>query len=180
VNAGRAISGSNSQRYRNAVALAVLLLAQTFARADTPNPSQKIDRIVIVKSAREMTLIRDGKPVKIYKVALGTNPLGAKQREGDHKTPEGIYAVDSKIAQSRFHRPLHISYPNAADRERARTMGVSPGGDVEIHGLGAKYGWVGAAHREYDWTDGCVAVTNREIDEIWPIVLVGTPVEIWP
>jgi murein L,D-transpeptidase YafK len=168
------------QRHRSAIALAVLLLAQPFVRADTPNPSRKIDRIVIVKSAHEMTLMRDGKPVKVYKVALGTNPVGAKQRQGDHKTPEGVYAIDSRIAQSHFHRALHISYPNAADRERARKMGVSPGGDVEIHGLGAKYGWVGAAHREYDWTDGCVAVTNQEIDEIWPMVPVGTPVEIRP
>jgi murein L,D-transpeptidase YafK len=155
-------------------------LALPFVRADTPNSSQKIDRIVIVKSAREMTLLRDGKPEKIYKVALGTEPVGAKQRQGDHKTPEGIYTIDSKITQSQFHRALHISYPNAADRERARKMGVSPGGDVEIHALGAKYGWVGAAHRQYDWTDGCAAVTNREIDEIWPLVPVGTPVEIRP
>jgi len=121
-----------------------------------------------------------GKPVKTYKVALGTEPFGPKQRQGDHKTPEGIYSVDAKVAQSEFHRALHLSYPSAADRERARKMGVSPGGDVEIHGLGAKWGWVGAAHQKYDWTDGCVAVTNEEIDEIWPLVAVGTTVEIRP
>jgi murein L,D-transpeptidase YafK len=133
---------------------------------------------VIVKSAREMTLMSGGKNVKTYKVALGTVPVGAKQRQGDHKTPEGNYTIDSKIEHSRFYRALHLSYPNAADRERAKKMGVSAGGDVEIHGLVAKYGWVGAAHREYDWTDGCVAVTNQEIDEMWPMVAVGTPVEI--
>jgi len=121
-----------------------------------------------------------GKPVKTYKVALGTEPFGPKQRQGDHKTPEGIYSVDAKVAQSEFHQALHLSYPSAADRERARKMGVSPGGDVEIHGLGAKWGWVGAAHQKYDWTDGCVAVTNEEIDEIWPLVAVGTTVEIRP
>jgi murein L,D-transpeptidase YafK len=159
-------------------ALAVLFLAVAAARADTQ--VQPIDRIVIVKSKREMTLMRGGNPVKTYKVALGSEPVGPKQRQGDHKTPEGNYVVDSKIEHSEFHRALHISYPNAADRERARKMGVSPGGDVEIHGLGAKWGWVGAAHREYDWTDGCVAVTNQEIDEIWPLVPVGTPVEIKP
>ena len=115
-----------------------------------------------------------------YKVALGSEPVGPKEQRGDHKTPEGVYAVDAKVAQSEFHRALHLSYPSAADRERARKMGVSPGGDVEIHGLGAKWGWVGAAHQEYDWTDGCVAVTNQEIDEIWPLVAVGTPVEIRP
>ena len=107
-----------------------------------------------------------GKPWKTYKVALGTQPIGAKERQGDHKTPEGTYTIDSKIEKSQFHRALHISYPNAADRKRALKLGVSPGGDVEIHGLGAEYGWVGSAHRRVDWTDGCIAVTNEEIDEI--------------
>src|SRR5271169_3259206 len=124
----------------NRIALTILLgfiaAVLAFARADTPSPVQKVDRIVIVKSTREMTLMRNGKPAKIYKVALGTEPIGAKQRQGDHKTPEGNYVVDSKIEKSEFHHALHISYPNAADRERARKMGVSPGGDVEIHGLG--------------------------------------------
>jgi murein L,D-transpeptidase YafK len=158
------------------LAVSFLLAAATLADA----PNQQIDRIVIEKSKRTMTLMRGGQPVKTYKVALGAQPVGPKQRQGDHKTPEGIYTIDSKIAQSQFYRALHLSYPNAADRERARKMGVSPGGDMEIHGLGAKFGWVGAAHREYDWTDGCVAVTNEEIDEIWPLVPLGTPVEIRP
>jgi murein L,D-transpeptidase YafK len=163
----------------------VLILWWTPAVSALPPPDlqsqpQKVDRIVIVKSMREMTLMRDGKPVKTYKVALGTEPVGAKQRQGDHKTPEGNYLIDSKIEHSEFHHALHISYPSVADRERARKLGVSPGGDVEIHGLGAKYGWVGARHRLVDWTDGCIAVTNEEIDEIWPMVPVGTPVEIRP
>lgn len=176
----RAICVSNGQRYRVTVVLAVLFLALAFARADTPTLVPKVDRIVIVKSKRGMVLMRDGKTVKTYKVALGAQPVGAKQRQGDHKTPEGNYVIDSKIEHSQFHHALHISYPSAADREWARKLGVSPGGDVEIHGLGAKFGWVGAAHREYDWTDGCVAVTKQEIDEMWPMVAVGTPVEIRP
>ena len=141
---------------------------------------QKADLIVVVKSRREMTLMSGGKLIKTYKVALGTEPVGAKEREGDHKTPEGHYTIDAKIENSRFHRALHLSYPNDADRERARKLGVNPGGAVEIHGLGDKYGWVGALHRQTDWTDGCVAVTNEEIDEIWPMVTVGTPVDIRP
>jgi len=127
-----------------------------------------------------MNLLSGGKVVKSYKVALGAVPTGAKEQQGDHKTPEGIYSVQAKIPNSQFHRALLISYPNAADRERAKKMGVKPGGSVEIHGIGAKYGWLGAAHREYDWTDGCVAVTNEEIDEIYPLVSVGTPIEIRP
>jgi murein L,D-transpeptidase YafK len=146
----------------------------------TPESAKQADRIVIEKSKRTMTLMSGSTVLKTYKVALGGQPVGAKQRVGDHKTPEGLYIVDQKKAASQFHRALHISYPNARDKENARKLGVSPGGDVEIHGLGAKYGWVGAAHRQTGWTDGCIAVTNEEIDEIWPLVAVGTPVEINP
>jgi murein L,D-transpeptidase YafK len=152
----------------------------SFAQPAAPSSLRKVDRIVIVKSAREMTVMADGKPIKTYKVALGTQPIGAKERQGDHKTPEGNYTIDAKIPSSRFHRALHISYPNAADRERAQKLGVSPGGAVEIHGLEAKYAWLGKLHRQTDWTDGCIAVTDEEIDEIWPLVSVGTPVEIKP
>ncbi|HWN75777.1 MAG TPA: L,D-transpeptidase family protein [Candidatus Udaeobacter sp.] len=143
-------------------------------------PTTNVDRIVIEKSKRTLTLMDGTKIVKTYKVALGGQPVGAKDRQGDHKTPEGIYAVDAKKANSQFYKALHISYPNQTDREHARKLGVSPGGDVEIHGLGAKWGWIGAKHRLTDWTDGCVAVTNEEIDEIYPQIRVGTPVEIRP
>jgi murein L,D-transpeptidase YafK len=146
----------------------------------TAAPSKQADRIVIEKSKRTLTLMSGNTVLKTYKVALGGQPVGAKQRQGDHKTPEGLYIVDQKNPASQFHRALHLSYPNAQDRETARKLGVSPGGDVEIHGIGAKYGWVGAAHRQMDWTDGCIAVTNEEIDEIWPMVPVGTVVEIKP
>jgi murein L,D-transpeptidase YafK len=161
------------------LAAAFLLVVCRVTDAATESPKQA-DRIVIEKSKRTMTLMSGGALLKTYKVALGGQPVGAKQRIGDHKTPEGLYVVDQKKAASQFHRALHISYPNARDRENAHKLSVSPGGDVEIHGLGAKYGWVGAAHRQMDWTDGCIAVTNEEIDEIWPLVAVGTPVEIKP
>jgi murein L,D-transpeptidase YafK len=145
--------------------------------ADTPD---KADRIEVHKAEHTMNLLRDGKVLKSYKVALSTVPVGAKEREGDHKVPEGLYIVDRKNAHSQFHLALHINYPNTADRERARKLGVKPGGDIEIHGLGAKFGWVGAAHRQVDWTDGCIAVTNPEIEEIYPLVDVGTAVVIRP
>lgn len=164
---------------------ATLLLVIAFGRAfpgatTAALPPPKADLIVIVKSSRQMTLMSTGKPIKTYKVALGTQPVGAKERQGDHRTPEGHYIIDAKIENSRFHRALRIAYPNEADRERARKLGVRPGGAVEIHGLGDEFGWVGSLHRQTDWTDGCVAVTNGEIDEIWPMVPVGTPVDIRP
>jgi len=126
-----------------------------------------------------MELLSHGKVLKTYKIALG-DPNGNKIQAGDKKTPEGVYTVDGKNPHSLFHRALHLSYPNAADRERARKLGVSPGGDIEIHGLPARYAWLGSAHRAMDWTTGCIAVTNPEIDEIWNMVAVGTPVEIRP
>jgi murein L,D-transpeptidase YafK len=141
---------------------------------------EEADRIVVEKSARTMTLMHGAKVLKTYKVALSREPMGAKEREGDHKVPEGEYVVDSKNSHSRFHLALHISYPNATDRERARKLGVRPGGNIEIHGLDSKYTWVGSLQRQVDWTDGCIAVTNSEIEEIWPMVPVGTPVVIRP
>jgi len=137
-----------------------------------------VDRIVIEKSKRTLTLMIGVKTVKSYKVALGGQPVGAKDRQGDHKTPEGSYTVDAKNPKSQFYKALHLSYPSGADRANARKLGVSPGGDVEIHGLGVKWGWIGAKHRLTDWTDGCIAVTNEEIDEIYPLIKVGTIVEI--
>src|SRR5882672_7062785 len=154
----------------------LLLLFCPLGRSN--EPPGKVDRIVVEKSARTMTLMRDGKVLKTYKVALSREPVGAKERAGDHRVPEGEYLVDSKNAHSRFHLALHISYPNAADRERARKLAVSPGGGVEIHGLEAKYAWVGSLHRQINWTAGCIAVTNPEIEEIYKLVPVGTPVEI--
>jgi murein L,D-transpeptidase YafK len=138
------------------------------------------DHIIVHKKAHTMELMRAGQVMKTYKVALGGEPVGPKTRQGDHRTPEGVYVINGRNAQSQFHRSLHISYPNAADRERARKLGVSPGGDIFIHGLPNGYGLIGAAHRAHDWTDGCIAVTDQEIEEIWKLVDNGTLIEIRP
>lgn len=160
------------------VLFAVLLVAALASSSEATPREQKADRIVIVKSERTMTLLSGGRVLKTYKVALGGDPVGPKVKVGDKKTPEGEYVIDSKNPKSRFHLALHVSYPNAADRARARKLGVSPGGDVEIHGLESKYAWVGSLHRQVNWTAGCIAVTNPEIEEIYKLVPVGTPVEI--
>jgi murein L,D-transpeptidase YafK len=136
------------------------------------------DRILIVKSTRTMTLLQGNKVLKSYKVALGGVPVGPKQIQGDHKTPEGNYTIDSRNEHSQFHLALHISYPSAADRVRARKLGASPGGDIMIHGL--PRGFSDARYTRTDWTDGCVAVTNAEIEEIWNLVPLGARVEITP
>jgi murein L,D-transpeptidase YafK len=140
----------------------------------------KADHIVLHKKARTMELMRAGQALKTYKIALGGEPVGPKTRQGDHRTPEGVYVIDSRNAHSQFHRSLHISYPNTAGREHARKLGIATGGDIYIHGLPNGYGFIGAAHRARDWTDGCIAVTDHEIEEIWSLVENGTPVEIRP
>jgi len=138
------------------------------------------DRVVVLKSERALRLVNHGRVIKAYKVALGGDPIGPKTRQGDHKTPEGSYVLDFRNAHSKFYKAIHISYPSARDRAAAREQGASPGGDVFLHGLPNGFGYLGAAHRLKDWTDGCIAVTNAEIDEIWGAVPDGTPIEIQP
>jgi len=138
------------------------------------------DKILIEKKARRLTLISRGEVLKTYKIALGGNPDGPKERQGDNKTPEGIYIIDSRNKDSQFHLSLHISYPNESDRKRAKELGVSPGGDIMIHGIKNDLSWVGDSHTEVDWTKGCIAVTDEEIEEIDKLAPNGTIVEIRP
>jgi lipoprotein-anchoring transpeptidase ErfK/SrfK len=139
-----------------------------------------VDRIVIEKKARQLTLIAKGDVIKTYRIALGGDPVGPKERAGDNKTPEGVYVIDARNKGSRYHRSLHISYPNETDKKRARELGVSPGGDIMIHGIKKGFSWVGDAHTEVDWTRGCIAVTDEEIEEIDKLAPNGTIVEIKP
>jgi murein L,D-transpeptidase YafK len=127
-----------------------------------------------------MAIYQAGKLLKTYKIALGGTPLGPKTRQGDHRTPEGIYKIDAKNSRSHYHLALHVSYPNEDDRARAASLRVSPGGDIMVHGLPDQYAYLGALHRQTDWTDGCIAVTNREIEEIWKLVPIGIKIEIKP
>jgi len=138
------------------------------------------DKILIEKKERRLTLISKGKVLKTYRIALGGKPNGPKERRGDNKTPEGTYVIDSRNRDSRYHLSLHISYPNEKDKERAKELGVSPGGDIMIHGIKNGFSWVGDFHTEADWTKGCIAVTDEEIEEIDKLAPNGTIVEIRP
>jgi murein L,D-transpeptidase YafK len=138
------------------------------------------DRILVEKSKRRLILFAGEQVLKEYEIALGENAYGPKEREGDKKTPEGHYIIDSRKADSDYHLALRISYPNADDIRRARKMGVPPGNNIMIHGIGSGLGWLGGHHRALDWTQGCIAVTNAEIEEIWRVVPDGTPIEIRP
>ncbi len=139
-----------------------------------------VDRILIEKKERRLMLISKGEVLKTYKIALGGNPNGPKERLGDNKTPEGTYVIDSRNKDSRYHLSLHISYPNERDKKRARELGVAPGGNIMIHGLKNGFSRVGDSHTQVDWTKGCIAVTDEEIEEIAKAVPNGTVVEIRP
>jgi len=141
---------------------------------------ESIDKVLIEKQARRLTLLTKGEVIKTYTIALGGNPVGPKERQGDNKTPEGNYIIDSRNGNSGFHLSLHISYPNEQDKRRAKKLGVSPGGNIMIHGIKNGFAQVGASHAGVDWTEGCIAVTNQEMEEIYRFVPIGTIVEITP
>jgi len=145
-----------------------------------PVLQQKVTRVLVLKREHKLQLVDGEKVIRTYTVALGRGGLSPKRRQGDHLTPEGLYQIDRRNKNSRFYRALHISYPNEIDRERALKLGVNPGGDIMIHGITNGLSWLGSMHRAIDWTDGCIAVTDAEIDEIWSMVPDGTPVEIRP
>jgi len=165
---------------RNIVALEEKVVALDQKVIDYALRKGPVDRILIEKGARRLMLISQGEVLKTYKIALGGNPIGPKERQGDNKTPEGTYVIDARNRDSRYHLSLHISYPNERDRERAKELGVSPGGDIMIHGIKNGFSWVGDAHTGTDWTKGCIAVTDEEIEEIAGLVPDGTAVEIRP
>ncbi len=165
-------------------ALAVFAYAKLMQRVGSGNPPEmaakdlQADRIVVDKSDRQLTLFRDGTPIRVYGISLGGNPLGHKQQEGDEKTPEGDYIIDWRNPNSIAHLSLHISYPNPEDKEKAAARGVSAGGNIMIHGILNGWGWVAGLHRYWDWTNGCIAVTDAEMREIWSLVPNGTPITI--
>jgi len=146
----------------------------------TPLPDgTRTDSVVVYKSARKLLLMHDKKMIKQYAISLGTNPIGAKLQEGDKRTPEGTYVIDYRLPNSSFHYALHISYPGIHDKESTAERGVLPGGNIMIHGIRNGLGFVGRLHRFVDWTNGCIAVTNTEIEEIARVVPDGTPITIY-
>jgi len=164
---------------RALIALLAFILATVVIAAPTsalPRP----DLIVVEKAKRKMTFYAGKKVVKTYRIVLGGNPVGDKEQEGDSKTPEGRYTIDYKNPNSSFHRSLHISYPDKRDIAAARKRGVSPGGAIMIHGSPEYLGLLYATGVYPDWTAGCIAVSNTEIEEIFKLVRIGTPILIKP
>jgi murein L,D-transpeptidase YafK len=158
------------------IIILIILLPCLAIAGDLP----KADSVLVKKHEKRLYLMKSNKPFKIYRVAFGANSKGHKRRAGDERTPEGTYTLDYKNSNSDFYKSIHISYPNDQDIKRAKEMGVVPGGDIMIHGQknGAKN--FERIQRYVNWTDGCIAVTNNEMDEIWASVDVGTPITIEP
>lgn len=167
-------------------AAALLVFYNAYNRyrpAKVPPPAareKQADKILVQKGQRKLLLLQNGKVIREYKIALGFAPVGDKLQEGDGKTPEGRYRISGRNPKSRFHLSLRVSYPDDEDRREAAAKGVSPGGDIMVHGLPNATPFLGHAHLLRDWTAGCIAVTNDEIEEIWSLVPNGTEIEILP
>jgi len=138
------------------------------------------DSLLLEKGARRLTLYGTDTVLKSYTVSLGREPVGAKQFQGDGRTPEGHFVIDWRNSKSDYHLALHLSYPRVQDRKFARSHGRSAGGAIMIHGIRNGLGFLGPLHRLYDWTEGCIALTDAEIEEVWRVVPDGTPIDIRP
>lgn len=164
------------------LALVATVLAGCASEPEPPS-SPYVDRVLIRKGERRLELHKDGSVYRSYRISLGDRPKGHKVQEGDERTPEGNYVLDWRNPNSAFHKSIHVSYPNELDRTVARSLGVSPGGMIMIHGLP---NWLSSPrlaeeYRRLDWTNGCIAVgSNDEMDEIWRLVRDGTPITILP
>jgi len=138
------------------------------------------DHILVLKSERKLLLMAGDEVIRSMDIALGLRPEGPKQREGDFKTPEGHYIIESRNPNSDYFLSLKISYPNTRDRTLAQQLGVDPGGMIMIHGLPNEPKQAEAMYESWDWTDGCIAVSNSDMVDLWRLVAVATPIEIRP
>ena len=140
----------------------------------------EIDYILVKKSDRQLLAYSKQKLLKTYQISLGDSPIGHKEYEGDEKTPEGVYTINAKNPNSGYHKNLGVSYPNTKDLEKAKLLGKDPGGDIKIHGIRNHIGFIGKFQRLFDWTNGCMALTNAEVDELYYAVKIGTKIDIRP
>ena len=162
------------------LSILTLIFCPLFAMASSNQITAKVDLVVVNKSESRLSVLRDGKVIKSYLIAMGDVPSGHKLTEGDQRTPQGRYVLDYKKSDSAFYKSIHISYPNEEDKLRADALGVSAGGMIMIHGENPRSPLPPEEAQKYNWTNGCIAVTNKEMDELWQMIDAGTPIEIWP
>ncbi len=158
----------------------IAVLFALFTTVTAVHALEKADLVLVKKSEKKLLLISSGKPFKEFRIALGPVPRGPKTAVGDQRTPEGEYILDRKNDRSNFYKAIRISYPNTFDRERASQLGVNPGGSIMIHGQPNVKTWPEEIAQTFNWTDGCIAVTDSQMDEIWEAVDAGTPIRIQP
>ena len=156
--------------------IVLLLILQTAYAEGT----QKADAVLVIKSEKRLYLMNDGKSFASFPVTFGREPKGHKQERGDERTPEGNYVLDSKNTNSQFYKSIHVSYPSAQDRANAQRRGVDPGGDIMVHGQPNGWEWATRVVQLFSWTDGCIALSNPNLDQVWAAVDPGTPIEIRP
>jgi murein L,D-transpeptidase YafK len=161
--------------YKIIITVVTFLLCSGLAYSE-----QLADFVLVIKSESRLYLMREGRELDSFKVAFGSNPDGHKQAQGDGRTPEGHYTLDYKNLNSKYYKSIHLSYPSALDRENARKRGVRPGGDIMIHGQANGYGGFSAIVQLFNWTNGCIALSNKDMDVVWQKVRTGTPIEIRP
>lgn len=161
--------------------LSALFIYQYYPYSPIPD-NIVVDKIIVNKSERKLIVYSNGSIIKTFTVSLGDQPIGAKEKKDDEKTPEGKYIINSKMGKgvSRFHKNLGISYPSKKDIAYAKQNGFSTGGDIKIHGIKNGLGFIGRLHRWLDWTDGCIAITNEEMDDLYKHVKINTPIFINP
>lgn len=162
----------------NHVLLLITLVCVYPAFANSVDPVA--DLVRVHKKARKLEVLSEGRVTQTFSIALGGNPEGHKTREGDKKTPEGKYQLDYRKSDSAFYKALHVSYPNERDVAYARAQQVSPGGQIMIHGQKNGFGWLSPIMQRFDWTNGCIAMSNEDMDVLWTLVPEGTPIEILP
>ena len=159
----------------------ILTCVPVLALADgSSSDFPRVDEVIVEKGARKLYLLNNGRPIRSFDIALGIAPEGNKEYEGDARTPEGRYLLDVRNPNSEYFLSIHISYPNPEDRLRARSSGVDPGGQIMIHGQPNEPTYSEAYYRSQDWTNGCIAVSNSDMIDIWLMTPDGTPIEIRP
>lgn len=162
------------------IILSISLIVYRFYPEEKLKPNTKIDKIIVYKSDNRMYVYSKGKLQKVYKISIGRNSIGKKEVEGDKKTPEGKYIINDKNPNSSYYKNLGISYPNQDNLSHAKRLGKSAGGEIKIHGLRNYFGCIGKFHRLFNWTLGCIALTNWEMEELYQAVEIGTEIEIKP
>jgi murein L,D-transpeptidase YafK len=158
----------------------IIAIAFTIITSCNAFAIEKADRVEVVKSTKTLSLFKGDNLIERYSVVFGGNPVGPKQQDGDKRTPEGVYVLDFKKADSAFHKAIHISYPNEHDVEYSRKRGVSPGGAIMVHGQKNGFGWASFLTQQFNWTNGCIALSNKNMESVWEAVDAGTLIEIKP